>query len=90
MAGYFAACFTSCSSLKPPLVVNFSFVQGNWRKEKKSLERDSDVVNSFARTFKQNRLVVWPGEKKEGKYLVSPAVPYKITAFYFPFSVMIL
>jgi len=30
---YFGVCFTNYSSLKPPLVVTFSFAQWRWRKE---------------------------------------------------------
>lgn len=63
----FCSVLQDCSSLKPPLVVTFSFVLWQWKKENVLLGGSSGVVNSFTKKFKQNGIVVWPGEKKEAK-----------------------
>lgn len=52
---------------------------------KHSLEGSSGVMNNFIRMFKQNGLVVCPGDRKDRKYAVSPAVPYKWGHSFFPF-----
>lgn len=49
------------------------------------LEGSSGVMNSFIRMFKQNGIVIWPGDRKDGKYAMSPAVPYKWGHSVFPF-----